>query len=193
MIAEMDSLRVVNRGLLAEVAALQDSLLFYDAIESGQYYRDRNTLVTQIDRLSYDLATCRDEVCIDLSTNVATLQTDDLFEPASATLTEAGAERIANVADTLQAVPGRIRVEAHSDSVPVGGSLVEKYPSNWELSAARAAAVVRHLIDAHELPPGRFEVVSLADTAPVAANTTASGRKQNRRLHFIVLPEEHRP
>lgn len=182
--AVVDSLRASNRALTAQVYALEDSILFYDAVDSGQYFRDRRALLDSLDELNYLLDEARSPAP---PPALATLAVDDLFAPASAELTEAGQAALAALGDTLQTVPGRIRVEAHSDSVPVGGSLVERYPSNWELSAARAAAVVRYLTGEAGLPPARFEVVSLADTQPTASNATAAGRSTNRRIRLVPL------
>ena len=183
----VDSLRANTRALRADLYALQDSILFYDAIDSGQYYRDRRHLLDSLDHLNYLLDECRHPTPVPPPV-VATLAIDDLFEPASATLTDAGRERLSALADTLNATEGRLRVEAHSDSVPVGGSLQERFPSNWELSAARAAAAVRYWIAEHGVAPDRFEVVSLGATEPTASNRTAAGRRANRRIRILALP-----
>lgn len=185
--AVADSLRTTTRTLRADLYALQDSIVFYEAIDSGQYYRDRRTLLDSLDRLNYLLDECRDPTPVPPPV-VATLAIDDVFEPASATLTDAGREKLDTVADTLKASDGVLRVEAHSDSVPVGGSLKERYPSNWELSAARAAAAVRYWIEAHAVPATRFQVVSLGATQPTASNGTAAGRSANRRIRILALP-----
>lgn len=182
--AAIDSLHVVNRQLHAQVYALQDSILFFQDIDSGQYYRDRGALRDSIDRLNYLLA---EQTSPLPRPALATLQVDALFEPASATLTEAGQATLAAFTDTLRTITGRIRVEGHADNVPVSGRLQEKYPSNWELSAARAAAVVRFFTE-QDLPPARFEVVSFGDTKPSASNASASGRRENRRIHIVVVP-----
>lgn len=119
---------------------------------------------------------------------VAVLQADDLFAPATATLTAAGAARLDEVAATLRhAYPGRaLRIEGHSDDRPVGGALAQRYPSNWELSAARAAAVGRHLQRAHGFGGEAIEIVGLAEHHPAASNATAEGRAQNRRVRIAV-------
>lgn len=184
--AEIDSLRTTQRHLRAEVVALRDSLQFIDDIDSGQYYRDRRTLEDRINKLEYQTAIAREG-----GLTVATLLVDDLFEPASATLTPGGQALLADVVATLQkAHPDRpVRVEGHSDSVPVGPSLKERYPSNWELSAARAAAVVRYLVDIHEMAPARLEVAAFSASRPAASNDSAEGRRRNRRIRIAVVPE----
>lgn len=76
-----------------------------------------------------------------------------------------------------------IAVEGHTDNSPVAD--LERYPSNWELSAARAAAVVRFLIEAG-VDPGRLGATGYADTKPVARNDTAEHRAQNGRVSFLL-------
>lgn len=190
----IDSLYVVERALRADVYALQDTLQFYDAVETGQYFRERRQMLNRIDRLEYMVAVRRDSLCADACAArdprpIDTLRVDALFEPASAELTEDGAERLAALAERLKTdFSGRsFRIEGHADSVPPGGALKEQYPSNWELSAARATAAVRHLAEVHGLPPERFEAVSFGATRPVDTNRTAEGRSRNRRLVIYVL------
>lgn len=182
----IDSLRTENTVLEGRVAALSDSLRFYDDIESGAYYRRLRTLRDQLTRLTYEVELLRDR-----GITVATLQADALFEPASATLRSYGVDRLAEIAKHLdEAYPERqIRIEGHADDVPLGESLQEQYPSNWELSSARAAAVARHLIDVHAVRPDRFGVMGFGSTHPVADNDTAAGRWLNRRVRIAVLPE----
>lgn len=184
----VDSLRVINRQLTADVYAFQDSLQFYDDIDSGQYYRDMRVLRDSIYRLRYELDESRKPIERD-DQAITTLQIDDLFMPASATFKEDNTAPLDSLAATLQAeyAINLIRIEAHSDTVPPGPSLREKYPSNWELSAARAAAVVRYLTGKHDLEPTRFEVVSLGDVHPATTNATAAGRRQNRRIRVLAL------
>jgi chemotaxis protein MotB len=79
-------------------------------------------------------------------------------------------------------------VEGHADSTPLSESLQERFPSNWELSSARAATVVRRLIDLTSLNSGQFAAVGYGATDPVATNNTARGRRQNRRIRIAVLP-----
>ncbi len=179
------SLRAEVRALHEETRALRDSLQFYDDIESGQYYRDRRLLTQQIDRLQYEIG-----LCLDGGRTVDVLLVDELFEPASAQLTEGGRQRLEVLGDTLRGeYTGRtLRIEGHSDSTPISAGLSDRYPSNWELSADRAAAVVRFLVDAEGLPTGQIVLAAFGETRPVAKNDTAAGRRQNRRIRVAVMP-----
>jgi chemotaxis protein MotB len=182
----IDSLQTENAILQDRTTVLTDSLQFYDDVESGAYYREMRTLRDRLTRLVYESSLLRDR-----GITVATLQADALFEPASAILRPHGIDQLAEIVKDLQSTyPERqIRIEGHADNVPLGPSLQEKYPSNWELSAARAAAVARHLIDTHEIDPDRFGVLGFGSTRPVADNDTAAGRWLNRRVRIAVLPE----
>jgi len=174
----VDSLRAVNEDL-------RDSLRFYDDIYSGQFFRDRRVMTDRIRRLEFDLMDAREGGRL-----IENIRVDALFEPASATLTDEGRARIAALAEHIAARADNreIRVEGHADNTPVGGSLRERYPSNWELSAARAAAIVRALIDEHGVAADRLAVVSYGDARPVVPNTTAESRRTNRRIRVTALP-----
>jgi chemotaxis protein MotB len=80
-------------------------------------------------------------------------------------------------------VPNPIRVEGNTDSVPIATG---QFPSNWELSAARATAVLRFLLR-RGVSPRRSSVAGYADQRPLASNETASGRSLNRRVELVVL------
>lgn len=81
-------------------------------------------------------------------------------------------------------------VEGHSDKIPIKGS--KRFPSNWELSAARAASVIRYFVDKHEIAPRRLTAVGYAFSRPIAPNTTRAGRAKNRRVEFVFV-EATRP
>jgi chemotaxis protein MotB len=181
----LDSLRSEVATLQDRNRALRDSIRFLQGIESGAYYRETRALRDQLTRMSYELGALRDG-----GQTVTVIGADSLFEPASATLTEQGTKRLRIVANQLrQTYPNReIRVEGHSDSQPLSEEMKEKYPSNWELSCARASAVVRTLASVSGLDGTQFVAVGYGATDPVASNETATGRQRNRRVRVAVLP-----
>ncbi len=185
----IDSLYVIERTMRAELYALQDSILFFDDIDSGLYHREQRARDDRINRLEYLLTARQDTLCA--LQPVETLLVDDLFEPASVALTDGGLETLAALATHLDTTYARhrFRVEGYADNTPLGGRLREHYPSNWELSAARAASVVRRLIDEHAFDAARFEVAAFGASRPAAPNNTTRGRRQNRRIRILVLPE----
>ncbi|MEZ4502206.1 MAG: OmpA family protein [Dehalococcoidia bacterium] len=106
-----------------------------------------------------------------------------LFPSASAELQPEARELMQVVADVLQTVPNAVRVEGHTDNVPVGTAA---YPTNWELSSARATAVLRALVDAG-VSPVRLSAAGYAEFRPVASNNTPEGRAQNRRADIVII------
>lgn len=182
LVAERDSLWSALQVERVRSQAYADSIQFYDDIDSGAYERTLNSLHARIEQLEFRLATGGTA-----GTPVETFRADDLFEPASATLSPAGTARLDALARQLRERPAAatFRVEGHADSSPVGPSLRERFPSNWELAAQRAAAVARYLISTG-LSADRFEVASRGDVEPATSNATAEGRARNRRVVVYV-------
>lgn len=184
-LSTLDSLRIVNVTLRDDNRRLRDSVQLYDDVESGRYRRELRALRDQMTRLSFELSRLRDG-----GQTVATLPTDALFEPASARLHANGRERLQQAAAQLRhTYPDRtVWVAGHSDNTPIGPDLQDRFPSNWELSAARASAVVRALIDLSGLSPNQFVALGYGATHPRAGNETERGRRRNRRVRIAVLP-----
>jgi len=113
-----------------------------------------------------------------------------LFEFGKASITAEGRMILERVGEILTKVQGRkIRVVGHSDNRPILPGYQHKFPSNWELSSARSAAVVREFQKAIGLDPGNLEAVGRSFYDPVASNETAEGRAQNRRVEIIIAPK----
>jgi chemotaxis protein MotB len=83
-----------------------------------------------------------------------------------------------------------IRVEGHADNMEIGPSLKSAFPSNWELSRARAAGIVRYLVEKGGLDSAKLNAVGYGATRPVASNATEAGRKRNRRIEIVLLSTE---
>jgi chemotaxis protein MotB len=105
-----------------------------------------------------------------------------LFAPASAALSAMGTGLLDELAALLQNLPYALSVEGHSDNVPIQTA---RYPSNWELSSARAAAVTRALIE-KGIAPERIRAIGYGDTRPRDDNGSAAGRARNRRVTFVL-------
>ncbi|MFO1401140.1 MAG: flagellar motor protein MotD [Steroidobacteraceae bacterium] len=114
------------------------------------------------------------------------ISTDLLFGSGSAALAAAAQAPLGNLADALRPWPNSIRVEGHTDDRPIG---TLAFPSNWELSAARAASVVR-LFTQHGVVAQRLAVIGYADQHPLQPNQTPAGRNANRRVVVMVLGQE---
>jgi len=113
-----------------------------------------------------------------------------LFPSGSAELTPRGISVLRRAGEILKGFSsGYIAVKGHTDDVPIGEELRGKYPTNWELSAARAARVVRFLRWETGLDPTRIAVVAHGEYLPVASNDTAEGRARNRRIEIVLFSE----
>ena len=111
-----------------------------------------------------------------------------LFQSGHADLQQQGKKVLKSIAKILSNVENKsIQVEGHSDNQPIAGALQKRYPSNWELSAARAAAVVRYLIKKGDMDPASIVLVAHADNEPLASNETHEGRQQNRRVEIKLV------
>ncbi len=82
-------------------------------------------------------------------------------------------------------MPNRIQVEGHTDDIPISTAF---YPSNWELSSARASSVVR-LFSENGVAPERLVAIGYADNRPVVPNTDAASRARNRRVTVLIISE----
>jgi chemotaxis protein MotB len=114
-----------------------------------------------------------------------------LFNSGEANVKPEGEQVLKKVGDALKNIQGKaIRVEGHTDNVPIAGALKDRFPSNWELSTARATAVVRYLQENTGITPDRLIAAGYGEFHPVAANTTPEGRAQNRRIELALVPLE---
>ena len=111
------------------------------------------------------------------------LRTDILYPSASATLSPDAVGVIQRLSLPLQHFPNPIRVEGHTDDRPINKP---GFPSNWELSSARAATVV-HLLASSGVDPARLSVMGRAEYSPIQPNTTPEGRNANRRVTLVIL------
>jgi chemotaxis protein MotB len=113
------------------------------------------------------------------------IKTSILFPSGSAKLTPVSLPTLERVATVLKRYPNAIHVEGFTDNVPIQTSM---YPSNWELSAARAASVV-HLFTKHGVEPERLAATGFGEYRPAGDNKTADGRNANRRVVLVVLAD----
>ena len=113
-----------------------------------------------------------------------------LFDSGQATITAEGRRILTRVGEILKNVHGmQIRVVGHTDNRPIRKEYQHKFPSNWELSSARAAAVVRYFQRESGLDPKSLETAGRSFYRPVASNETGEGRAQNRRVEVIIAPD----
>jgi chemotaxis protein MotB len=109
-----------------------------------------------------------------------------LFESAQATLRPEALAVLDKIAKEIVTLPNQIRVEGHTDDRPIA---TPRFPSNWELSSARATSVVRYLIEKHGFTPERLSALGFGEFRPLAANTSEENRAKNRRVDIVVLTD----
>lgn len=113
-----------------------------------------------------------------------------LFDSGQSEVKKQGQEVLAKLVEVLKDVKGKvIRVEGHTDNVQIHGSLSKKYPTNWELSSARAINVTRYL-QKEGIDPEMLSTAAYGEYRPVASNDTKEGRAKNRRIEIVLVNKD---
>ena len=144
----------------------------------------------------------RGEVAIEMTREglVISLREVGFFNSGSADVRLESEKTVASIAALLAPRPNRLRIEGHTDNVPIHTA---RFASNWELSTARSTEMIRLFLTHSTFPPWRLSAAGYAEYHPTAPNSTAQGRQQNRRVDLVVLnppvspepviPPENRP
>jgi chemotaxis protein MotB len=149
--------------------------------KTSEYEQLASALRTEIDAGRVELTELRGRTTVKMKDKI-------LFASGSATIGPDGRVALRKLADALRGLQGKtLRVEGHTDNVPTGNS--GPFPSNWELSAARALAVV-HFLQEAGVDPTRLSGAGYAEYQPIAQNDTPEGRSQNRRIEIVLAPIE---
>jgi chemotaxis protein MotB len=185
--AELEASRRSARELQARVDELDASRAKLESAKaelekkSGEYERMANALRGQIDAGRIELTELRGKMTVKMKDKI-------LFSSGSATVGKEGREALAAVAEVLRGIDGKvIRVEGHTDNVPLA-----RGATNWDLSVARALAVVRALQDGG-VDPARLAAAGYGEHQPIASNDTPEGRSQNRRIEIVLAPADAPP
>ena len=115
------------------------------------------------------------------------LQEMGFFASGSATLQPASLPVMNQIAAAITPLPNPVRIEGHTDNVPIHN---QEFTSNWQLSTARASAIVQDLITNYHMSPERLSAAGYAEYHPVASNATPAGRQRNRRVDVVVVSLE---
>jgi chemotaxis protein MotB len=119
---------------------------------------------------------------------VISLVSDNLLFPVGeAELRPAALAILDRIAGLLAGVPNPIVVEGHTCNLPISTA---RFPSNWELSAARACTVVRYLVEHKAIPSRRLSATGYGDSRPIRSNATEEGRVLNRRVDIVILSQQ---
>ncbi|MDR1001035.1 MAG: OmpA family protein [Clostridiales bacterium] len=119
---------------------------------------------------------------------VVSLNDTMLFDLGSADIKLESRQRLVSIGEALNALENYIRVEGHTDNLPIHS---ERFASNWELSAMRATTVVRLMADSANVPPDKLSAVGYGEYKPIADNSTNEGRAANRRVDIILLSSRY--
>jgi len=112
-----------------------------------------------------------------------------LFDTGKAILKKSALPILSKIGKVLKNTNKNIIVEGHTDNVPIGPSLKKYYPTNWELSTARATNVLRYFVEVENMDPKRFSASGYGEFKPIADNNTEEGRMKNRRVDILILDE----
>ena len=193
--------------LRGQVAKLEDENNRYlntiNGLESD--LEKEKSVVQQKDKKISDLEKTREEIETSLKDQIAqknikieeiegklkvTFVDKILFDSGSVKIKPKGREVLLTLADSFQnKTEQNIVVEGHTDNVQIGFGLQDRFPTNWELSTARATSVVRFLQEKGNIKPERLTASGFSFYKPVDTNETSEGRKQNRRIEIILIPE----
>ena len=138
----------------------------------------------EIDQGSVQITQLQDKLSVSMVDKI-------VFNSGESELNDQGKQVLKRVANILKKVKGKqIRIEGHTDNIPIGGALKDKFPSNWELSTARATSVSRYLQDSGGIDPQYLVAAGYSQFRPVADNSKPEGRAKNRRIEIALVPLE---
>jgi chemotaxis protein MotB len=147
--------------------------------EIKRYIEEKLKTIARLENLQNNISVFSDERGI-----VIRILDSTFFDEGRADLKEKARQTLDRLIPVLQSVSNHIRIEGHTDNVPIYNY---EFKSNWELSVRRATEVVRYLIERGGIPPIRVSAAGYAEYRPVTTNDTPEGRALNRRIEIIVV------
>lgn len=187
--SEVKHLRVENQQLSANVSSLQE--------ENAELLSKADQYKSELDRLENS----RRELEEKLKGTGATVKIKDgavavslpgaiLFDSGQTILRSQCKTVLKKIASIIitEAPNETVRIEGHTDNDPISKQK-EKFKSNWELSTARAAAVLHFFVEDCGIPPTRVYIAGFGQYQPIADNTSTAGKAKNRRVEFVIIPK----
>ena len=157
-----------------------------DVLSPAQVQEDLDHIRREMEqRLSNQVAQHTVSIQMGRDGLVISLREAGFFPSGSATPKPETLATLRQVAVSLGRTSYNLRIEGHTDNIPIHTA---EFDSNWELSSARATRIARLFLDLKAMPPERLSAAGYAEFHPVASNATADGRAQNRRVDLVVLP-----
>ena len=197
--AQIDELNTTNQKLIQDKQSYQDSLTAREADlqkqmaelqakdmqvkeQSDAFRQMQEAMKAEVDSKQVTIKELEGKLTLSMVEAI-------LFDSGKANVKKAGKDALKKVAEVLKNVKDQdIIVAGHTDNVPITSKLAATYPTNWELSAARAIAVVK-LLEADGVDPKLLLAAGFGEFRPVADNGTPEGRAQNRRMEIILMPK----
>lgn len=177
-----DEVQRVSKEKDEEIGRIRGALEEEIARVRGTHDEMVKTLQKEIDQGQVKITQLADRLSVNIVDKI-------LFPSGEDGITEEGRKVLKRVGEVLvRAKDKTIRIEGHTDDVPTGKTLKDKFPSNWELSTARATNVVRFLQESAGVDPGALEAVGMGQHHPIASNRNPAGRSRNRRIEIILFP-----
>jgi len=186
----ISDLREKNAGLDKENESLKESIVNLKKAKEEEVKTVSKTYESLMQEMKGEIA--QGQITITELKGKLTLDVVDkiLFASGEAEVKPEGLAVLKRVIEILKDVQDKvIRIEGHTDNVKIGGALAKKYPSNWELSAARALNVARYL-QKQGIDPTLLAAVAYGEYKPIADNGTPEGRAKNRRIAIILQPKD---
>lgn len=186
MRAEIDRLTQNSHGLEQQLEAERLAREARLAEVQGTYDELVGKLEEEIQRGEVKISELKGKLTVNVVDKI-------LFDSGKAELKTAGIKVLQQIGDILKsAVDKDIQVEGHTDNVPIKGTLTQKYPTNWELSTARATTVLHFLQDKANISGERLSAVGYGEYRPISSNSTAEGRTLNRRIQIVLAANKDR-
>jgi chemotaxis protein MotB len=188
---DKDALRKDKDALQHEKDALQANIkdLEMKAEKADQLEKTTQTYQDLTKKLEKEIQEGQVEITEMKNRLTMTMVDKILFPSGSAQIRKEGKMVLDKVVSILKDVKNkRIQIEGHTDNKPIVSSLKKKFPTNWELSTARATDVVRYLQEEGGIDPHLLSATGYAEYQPVASNDTEEGRHKNRRIEIVLLP-----
>jgi chemotaxis protein MotB len=158
----------------------------YLAVQPGQVQTDLEYIRRDLrKRLSVQIAQGMVSIQLGRDGLVISLREAEFFDSGAANPRPGTGVILHQIAESLSGSHYDIRVEGHTDTIPIHNAA---FDSNWELSSARATCIARMLLKMRALPPEQISAASYAGYRPIASNDTAEGRAQNRRVDLVLMP-----
>src|SRR5438876_3826048 len=191
-----------DKARLEQERATQDARLKAEGEDKARLEQERAAKEAEIQRLtrtheeltkSLEAEIAKGDIKIKQVRDRLTINMVDrvLFDSGQSKVKPSGLKVLKQVSDILKNVTDKqIRIEGHTDNVPIGAKLKERFQTNWELSTARATSVVRYLIEDGGVDRANLTAVGYADTKPIASNDTEEGRTANRRIEIALYPKD---